>query len=131
LKAFKGSRHGSEKTDFVPWPVHVAQYASLLCASALLVSLGLGAVLAGLASRFSALIWVSEHKATVFGLAGALMVINGLLIWSQRDAPCPIDPDLREACLTGRSLSLKIYLFSVTIFAVGVFFAFLAPKIFS
>ncbi len=107
--------------------------STLLCCAlpALLVSLGLGAVLAGLASRFSALIWVSEHKATVFGLAGALMVINGLLIWSQRDAPCPIDPDLREACLTGRSLSLKIYLFSVTIFAVGVFFAFLAPKIFS
>lgn len=107
--------------------------STLLCCAlpALLVSLGLGAVLAGLASRFSALIWVSEHKATVFGLAGALMVINGLLIWSQRDAPCPIDPDLREACLTGRSLSLKIYLFSVTIFTVGVFFAFLAPKIFS
>jgi hypothetical protein len=103
--------------------------STLLCCAlpALLVSLGLGAVMAGLASRLPALIWVSEHKPQVFLSAATLLLINGLILWKNKDAPCPIDPELRNACIKGRRISRNIYFISLVVFGIGFFFAYLAP----
>lgn len=103
---------------------------TLICCAlpALLVSLGLGAVLAGLASQWPSLIWISEHKLQVFILAGVMLSLNGLMMWINRNAPCPIDPKLRDACIRGRSFSKKIYVFSVIVFLTGFFFAYIAPN---
>ncbi len=103
--------------------------STLICCAlpALLVSLGLGAVLAGLASNVPALIWISEHKIQVFVFSGAMLALNGFLLWKNRNAPCPIDPQLRDACISGRKTSRNIYLISLLIFAVGFFFAYVAP----
>jgi hypothetical protein len=100
--------------------------STLICCAlpALLVSLGLGFVVAGLVSNIPGLIWISENKEIVFGLAGAMLLLNGILLWRQRNAPCPIDPALRQACLKGRKLGKVIYFASLAIFAVGFFFAF-------
>lgn len=104
---------------------------TLICCAlpALLVSLGLGAVLAGLASQWPSLIWISEHKIQVFVLAGTMLSMNGLMMWYNRNAPCPIDPKLRDACIRGRSVSKKIYFFSVFVFLIGFFFAYVAPNL--
>jgi hypothetical protein len=106
--------------------------STLICCAlpALLVSLGLGAVLAGLASRWPSLIWISEHKLQVFILAGVMLGLNGLIMWFNRNAPCPIDPKLRDACIRGRSFGKKVYIFSVFVFLTGFFFAYLAPILF-
>ena len=103
---------------------------TLVCCAlpALLVSLGLGAVMAGLASHVPGLVWMSENKGAVFIAAGAMLAGNGLLLWVSRNAPCPIDPKLREACITGRKTSKAVYFASLGIFGIGFFFAFLAPK---
>ncbi len=100
--------------------------STLVCCAlpALLISLGLGAVLAGLVSHVPALIWVSEHKTVVFGLAGALLLFNGVWLWLSRNAPCPIEPKLRAACLTGRRISKAIYFVSLAAFGIGAFFAY-------
>lgn len=105
---------------------------TLICCAlpALLVSLGLGAVLAGLASQWPSLIWISEHKLQVFMLAGTMLSLNGLIMWFNRNAPCPIDPKLRDACIRGRSFSKNIYIFSLVVFITGFFFAYIAPKLF-
>ena len=105
---------------------------TLLCCAlpALLVSLGLGAVMAGLSANVPGLIWVSENKVSVFTIAGLLLLGNGFLLWFNRNAPCPIDPDLREACLSGRRISRNIYFLSLAIFVIGFFFAYIAPKFF-
>lgn len=107
--------------------------STLLCCAlpALLVSLGLGAVMAGLAGNVPGLIWISEHKLGVFLLAGAMLAVNGVWMWSTRNAPCPIDPKLRDACVSGRKMSKIIYAVSVIVFATGTFFAFIAPRIFA
>jgi hypothetical protein len=104
---------------------------TLLCCAlpSLLVSVGLGAVMAGLASNVPGLIWVSEHKSSVFTAAGLMLIFNGLLLWKNRNAPCPIDPELRDACLTGRRFSRNIYLFSLGIFLIGFFFAYIANQL--
>ncbi len=103
--------------------------STLICCAlpALLVSLGLGAVLAGLASQWPSLIWISEHKIQVFTFAGVMLLANGYMMWNSRNSPCPIDPKLRDACIRGRQLSKKIYFFSVAVFLIGFFFAYVAP----
>lgn len=107
--------------------------STLICCAlpALLVSLGLGAVMAGLASNIPELIWISEHKTGVFAFAGLMLALNGVWIWSQRNVPCPIDPKLRKACMSGRRMSKIIYSISALIFLVGVFFAYVAPAVFA
>ena len=106
--------------------------STLVCCAlpALLVSLGLGAVLAGLAADVPALVWISENKSWVFTVAGVLLLGNGLWLWSQRNAPCPLDPKLREACISGRRYAQIVYILSLGIFALGFFFAFIAARIF-
>lgn len=106
--------------------------STLLCCAlpALLVSLGLGAVMAGLSANVPGLIWVSEHKLFVFVFSGILLLANGVLLWMNRNAPCPIDPALREACISGRKLSRNIYFVSLGVFLIGFFFAYVAPQIF-
>lgn len=105
---------------------------TLICCAlpALLVSLGLGAVMAGLASNVPGLIWISENKLGVFLFAGFLLAGNGILLWRNRNAPCPLDPELRKACLSGRKISLNIYFISLGIFSVGFFFSYIAPRLF-
>ncbi len=103
--------------------------STLICCAlpALLVSIGMGAVMAGLATNVPGLVWVSEHKPAVFLFAGAMLALNGFLLWRNRNALCPIDPALRDACTKGRRFSKNLYFVSLAIYLTGAFFAFAAP----
>ena len=103
--------------------------STLICCAlpATLVAIGSAATLASLVSNFPQLIWISEHKPLVFGLAGAMLTIAGYLQWQARNAPCPADPKLAAVCTKTRKNALRIYWLSVGIYAVGAFFAFIAP----
>jgi hypothetical protein len=103
--------------------------STLICCAlpATLVAIGSAATLASLVSNFPQLVWISEHKALVFGLAGTMLVIAGYLQWQARNAPCPTNPQLASVCTKTRKNSLIIYYLSVAIFGVGAFFAFIAP----
>lgn len=117
------------KTSIIHYFTLFGSLGTLICCAlpTLLVSLGLGAVLAGIASNYPTLIWISEHKTQVFIFSGLMILINGLLLFKNRNASCPVDPKLREACLTGRKTSFYFYIASVVIFSIGFFFAYLAP----
>jgi hypothetical protein len=105
--------------------------ATLVCCAlpALLVALGAGAVLSSLVSAVPQLVWLSEHKATVFGVAALMLALAGVLQWRARSAPCTVDPALRDACLRTRKLSTRVYLASVALFVVGGWFAFVLPAL--
>lgn len=100
---------------------------TLLCCAlpALFVSLGAGATLASIVSAVPQLIWVSRHKLLVFGLAGAMLLISGLL--RLRPQACPLDPKLAAACARARKYSAVLYGLSVAVYAAGCFFAFVLP----
>jgi hypothetical protein len=106
-----------------------ASSSTLVCCAlpALLVALGAGAALSSLVSVFPQLVWLSEHKVGLFIFAGAMLALSGALQWQNRTAPCPTDPALRSACLRTRSASRNMYFFSVAIYAVGGWFAFVQP----
>ncbi len=85
--------------------------------------------MAGMAANIPGLIWVSENKTSVFIFSGLLLLFNGVLIWLNRNAPCPVDPILRQACIKGRKSSKFIYFLSLTVFLVGFTFVYVLPYI--
>ena len=106
-----------------------ASSSTLVCCAlpALLVALGAGAALSSLVSVFPQIVWLSEHKEGLFVFAGLAMAVSGVLQWHNRNAPCPVDPSLRQACLKTRKASLRVYLFSLLVYGVGGWFAFVQP----
>jgi len=107
----------------------LASSGTLICCAipALLVSIGAGAALASFVAIFPQIVWISEYKEIVFAISALLMIIGGILQWRNRNAPCPIDPKLRDACLKTRKTSLRIYLASLLILIIGSWFAFIQP----
>jgi hypothetical protein len=96
---------------------------------AVLVALGAGAALAGLVTAVPQLIWLSEHKPWVFGLAGVLLVISGIALMVGRRAPCPADPELARSCQRVRRLSAIVYTIALISFVLGATFAFVLPAL--
>jgi hypothetical protein len=106
-----------------------ASSGTLVCCAlpALLVSLGAGAVMSSLVSTVPQLVFLSEHKETLFILAGLMLAASAALQWRNRHAPCPIDLTLRQACLRTRKFSARVMGASIAIYAVGGWFAFVQP----
>lgn len=108
-----------------------ASAGTLVCCTlpAIMVTLGMGAALAGFLTDFPQLIWLSRHKLAVFGIAGTMTVLAGLSLWRARNLPCPADPRQARACRRLRKISLSIYGLSVFAFVTGIFFSFIAPHL--
>jgi hypothetical protein len=106
--------------------------STLVCCAlpALLVTLGMGAVVAGVVSAAPWLVWLSDHKKIVFAVAGILLLASALMQWRARFAPCPTDPLQAKACRNLRVLSIGILIFSFIVYGIGFFFAFLAADLF-
>lgn len=105
---------------------------TLICCAlpALLVTLGMGASLAGFISTVPWITAISAYKEWVFAGAGIILVLAALMQWRARHAPCPIDPKQAKACIFMRKISLAILAFSICVYLIGFFFAFLAADIF-
>ena len=101
---------------------------TLLCCAlpALLVALGLGATMLSLTSAVPQIIWISEHKIYVFASAFILLLANSIWMYLNRNAPCPIDPKVREACISGRRFTKYVLILSWICLLIGFFFAYIA-----
>jgi hypothetical protein len=124
-------RASSEGSLGVAVAVLLANATTLVCCvlPATLVSLGAGAVLVGLVSAVPQLIWLSEHKSLVFGVAAILLAIGGAAIfWAWRQ-PCPVDPDLGRKCMRLRRASVWLYASSACMFMLGTLFVFVLPRV--
>jgi len=104
----------------------LASGATLVCCvlPAVLVSLGAGAALVGLVSAFPQLVWLSEHKGWVFGVAGVLLAASGAMLWHARRLPCPVDPAAARSCMRLRRISHTLYFVAVGSCLLGALFAF-------
>jgi hypothetical protein len=120
------------KNTILPFLTLFTSAGTLLCCAlpALLVSLGLGASLAGFISVNPWVSVISEYKIYVFIISGLLLLMAGGMHYRARYAPCPIDPKQAKICMAMRQIN-KIVLFgSIVIWMVGFFFAFIAVHIF-
>lgn len=109
----------------------VASSGTLVCCvlPAVMVALGAGATLAGLVGAVPQLVWLSEHKPWVFGIAAAMLAFAGLMLWRARSLPCPADPELARMCGRTRRASTVLYALALAAFLVGATFAFVLPRI--
>jgi hypothetical protein len=107
----------------------LASSATLVCCvlPAVLVSLGAGAALVGLVSAFPQLVWLSENKGWVFGIAGLLLAASGAMLWHARRLPCPADPAAARNCMRLRRISNALYFVALGSFGLGAMFAFALP----
>lgn len=129
LASSSDGRAELRQSAFSAWLSLLASSGTLVCCAlpALLVALGAGAALSGLVSAVPQIVWLSEHKGWMFGTASVLMLAGGALQWRNRTAPCPLDPQLRAACMRMRCWSLAVYLASLLLLGVGAVFAFVLP----
>ncbi len=109
----------------------VASSGTLVCCvlPAVMVSLGAGAALAGLVTAVPQLVWLSEHKIAVFGLAGALLLLSGIALWHARTLPCPPDARLAATCARLRRWSAGLWIAATLAVTVGALFAFILPRL--
>ncbi len=93
-----------------------------------LVTLGMGATVASLVSTFPFLITLSQHKIWVFVISGILMTISGWLMY-RPGRHCPTDPQLAALCNKSHRWNRRIFWFSVILWGIGFFAAFVALPI--
>ena len=109
----------------------LASSGTLVCCvlPAAMVALGAGAALAGLVTAVPQLVWLSQHKAGVFGLAFAMLALSGCLLRRARRLPCPSDPALADACRRLRRLSVVLWIAAAASTMLGAAFAFVLPAL--
>ncbi len=108
-----------------------ASLTTLVCCAlpALLITIGAGAVMAGLAADMPGLIWLSQRKEWVFAVAGVMLAVAGVVKWRTRNAPCPADPAQAKACTRLRRWGTILLGLAGVLYLVGGFFAFLAADL--
>jgi hypothetical protein len=124
-------RNLSSRDALAPTLSLFASTSTLLCCAlpALLVTLGLGASLAGFVSAAPWLVALSKYKVWLFMGSGVLLAGAGWLTWRARSLPCPVDPAAARACQRLRAVSAWMMGVSALVWAVGFFFAFLAADL--
>jgi len=122
------------KTDVLSILSLFTSFSTLICCAlpALLVTLGLGAVLAGIFSSFPFIGTLSNYKEWTFVIAASLIGLNFFLIYRKRkeDEDCEIPSEAQEtSCDTASRWSKRILWISAIMLFVGLFMAYLALPI--
>ena len=99
---------------------------TLLCCALpiLLVSLGLGAAVAGMVGAAPWLVTLSQHKAWLFVGTAVLLAAGGALIY-RPGRTCPTDPELACPCAVADRWNRRVWWFALGIWAIGTFMAYL------
>ncbi len=113
------------------WTLLFTTSATLVCCALpiLLVSMGMGAVVASLASSAPWLITLSMYKGWVFAGSGLLIAASA---WAVKRAArtCPADPVLRQACETATRWNTRFLWLAAGMWAIGFFYAFILVRIY-
>lgn len=104
-----------------------ASTGTLICCALpiALVSVGLGATLAGLIEHVPLLPAIARHKAWLFGFS-ALMLLSGLVMTYRPGRACPADASRARACERLDRVSRVLLWSGATVWIVGFAAAYLA-----
>ena len=101
--------------------------ATLICCAlpALLISLGMGAVMAGLVSNIPQLVILSKYKIYLFIIAGIMLLISYFI--HIKNNSCPIDKEKAKYCAKLKKFNKVILFLSISLYITGVLFAYIIP----
>ena len=91
----------------------------------LLVTIGAGAILAGITSQFPLLAALGAHKNWMFAISAVLLVAAAGLTWRSGQY-CPADPVLARQCQHVRQWNKRVLWVSVIVWFIGFVAAYLA-----
>ena len=102
--------------------------STLLCCAlpSLLVMIGAGGVMASIYAYVPGYITIVQNKNLLFILVAVILLINGLILWINRNVPCPVKVSKAEICMKSRKINRMIYLISLGIYCIGFFFSYSA-----
>ncbi len=111
----------------VSWLALFTSSGTLVCCALpiILVTLGMGATVAALTSNFPFLIFLSLHKVWIFALSGLMLALSTWLIYRPGQF-CPADPEQARICEISKTWNKRIVWFSLIIWGIGFFAAFVA-----
>jgi len=89
-----------------------------------LVSLGLGALMASLNMQFTGLIFIAEYKYWTLLWSATLLGLLAWFIWRPGQA-CPSNPQLAKACQQSKRWNIFMFKVSLLIWLTGFFFSVL------
>ena len=91
----------------------------------LLVTVGAGAILAGITSQFPLLTALGAHKNWMFAISAVLLLAAAGLTWRSGQR-CPADPVLARQCQRVRRWNKRVLWVSVIVWFIGFMAAYLA-----
>lgn len=108
------------------WLILFTSMGTLLCCALpiLLVTLGMGAVVASTVTALPWLVPLTANKIWVFAGSGVLLAFSGWLMYRSGRA-CPTDPEMAKLCERTQVWNRRVYWASVAIWCIGIFFAYL------
>lgn len=114
------------KQAAITWLTLFASGGTLICCTIpiTLVSLGLGGAMVALTTNMPFLVTLTHYKVWIFVFSAALILFSGWLLYRPGRA-CPADPGLAAVCNRLQVWNRRVYWFSIAVWAVGLFFAFL------
>ena len=109
------------------WASLFASASTWICCALpiLLVTMGAGAMLAGITSQFPVLIVLGAHKNWMFAISGVLLAAAAGLTW-RSGKHCPTDPLLAQQCQRMQRWNKRILWVSVIVWFFGFVAAYLA-----
>ncbi len=109
------------------WASLFASASTWICCALpiLLVTMGAGAILAGITSQFPVLMVLGAHKNWMFAISGVLLVAAAGLTW-RSGQHCPSDPLLAQQCQRMQLWNKRILWVSVIVWVFGFVAAYLA-----
>lgn len=119
------------KETSLTWLALFTTTGTLVCCAIpiTLVTLGMGATVASMVSAMPFLVTLSQHKIWVFAISGILLALSAWMMYRPGRA-CPVgtamNAELGELCNKTHKWNKRIYWFSVILWCIGFFAAFLA-----
>ena len=106
------------------WITLFTTSSTLLCCAlpVLLVSLGLGSVVASINYNIPGLFWLAQHKYWTLALSALMLSFLAWMIWRPNQS-CPSDIELAQYCEISKKWNKRIFWISVIILSIGVFFS--------
>lgn len=110
------------------WLLLFTTSGTLICCAIpiTLVSLGLGAVVASMASTAPWLVTLSLYKGWMFTISGGLIALSAWAVY-RPGRTCPSDPNLAAACERADKWNRRFIWFSGAMWLIGFVAAFALP----
>jgi len=108
------------------WLILLSSSTTLVCCviPIILVSLGMGAVVASLYGSLPFLTFLGLHKIWTFIITAGILVLSAWVIF-RPGRSCPTDPELAQACASANKWNKRLLWISCVFWCIGFFAAYL------